>query len=625
MTNDTQKIELHRHLGLIDVFCISAGAMISSGLFILPGIAFGMTGPSMFLAYSIAGLLTIPALLSKAELATAMPRAGGVYFYIDRSMGAAMGTLGGLAGWFSLSFKSAFALIGMGAFIALLLPGLSDFELRLAAAGCCAFFVAVNLLGAKHAGQAQIVMVMGLLVVLTIYVIAGVEHVDTTRFQPFQTGGIESFVATIGLVFVSFGGLTKVASVAEEVKNPGRNIVLGMMLAFGIVLGFYVAVTVVTIGLVDGPILSETLTPINLGAEVSMGSAGVAMVAIAAILAFISTANAGILAASRVPMAMSRDLLLPSSFDQVHEKRGTPTQAILVTGGAMIAVILLLDLEGLVKTASTLKLMLFLLVNVAVIVMRESRLQNYRPSFKSPFYPWVQILGIIASTVLIAAMGMMQIVMTAGFVLISLAWYAIYGRRKRSSRASALIHVVERIAGRDLTSGSLGSELSDIIRERDGIGEDRFDRLVKGCIVLDLEGPTELEDFVRKSASHMADKVGLSEEDFVAQIMERERDTSTALTPTLAIPHAVIEGESRFEMLIARCKEGVNFSDKAPKVQTIFVLMGSPDERNFHLQALMAIAQVAQEPKFHARWLRASDEADLKDLLLLSRRARRNT
>ena len=75
--------------------------MISSGLFILPGVAFGLTGPSMCLAYLLAGLLTIPALLSKAELATAMPKAGGVYFYIDRSMGPAMGTVGGLAGWFS--------------------------------------------------------------------------------------------------------------------------------------------------------------------------------------------------------------------------------------------------------------------------------------------------------------------------------------------------------------------------------------------------------------------------------------------------------------------------------------------------------------------------------------------
>ena len=615
--------ELHRHLGLLDIFCISSGAMISSGLFILPGIAFGLTGPSMALAYFIAGVLTIPALLSKAELATAMPRAGGVYFYIDRSMGAAMGTVGGLAGWFSLSFKSAFALIGMGAFIALLLPGLSDFELRLAAAACCIFFVVVNLLGAKHAGRMQIVMVLGLLVVLVIYIFAGVSHVNMNNYTPFQTGGFEGLMTAIGLVFVSFGGLTKVASVAEEVQNPGRNLVLGMGIAFVVVLAFYVAVTLVTIGLVDGPALSETLTPINLGAEVSMGTAGVVMVTVAAILAFISTANAGILAASRVPMAMSRDALLPQQFDHVHETRGTPTLAVLFTGASMVAVILLLDLEGLVKTASTLKLLLFGLVNVAVIMMRESRLQNYRPSFKSPLYPWVQLIGILASIVLIAAMGTLQIVLASTFVLISLGWYFVYGRRAQSERISALVHVVERIAGRDLSSGTLNSELSEIVRERDGIGEDRFDRLAHTCPVLDIEGPCQLEEFVSMAAEELAERLGLSQQNFVEQILERERDTSTALSATVAIPHAVIEGENRFEMLVARCRKGVYFSEEAPAVKTIFVLLGSPDERNFHLQALMAIAQIAQMSDFEQQWQRATSESDLRDILLLSDRSRR--
>ena len=623
MNPSKKTASLHRHLGLLDVFCISTGAMVSSGLFILPGIAFGLTGPAIVMAYLLAGLLTIPALLSKAELATAMPRAGGVYFYIDRSMGPAMGTLGGLAGWFSLSFKSAFALIGMGAFIALLLPGLTDMELRLAAAGCCVFFVMVNLLGAKHAGRLQIVMVLGLLVVLTIYVIAGIEHVQLSRFKPFTTGGTEGVLAAVGLVFVSFGGLTKVASVAEEVHDPGRNLVLGMLIAFAVVLGAYGAVTFVTVGLVDGDALAATLTPLNLGAEVSMGAGGVAMVAIAAILAFVSTANAGILAASRVPMAMSRDSLLPDSFDQVHERRGTPTLAILVTGGFMIGVILLLDLEGLVKTASTLKLLLFMLVNVAVIVMRESRIQNYRPSFKSPLYPWVQVMGILASIVLIVAMGMLQIILASSFVLISLAWYFIYGRRMQSERTSALIHVVERIAGRDLTSGTLGSELSEIVRERDGLGEDRFDLLMRASPVLDLEGPHHLEEFVSKVSEHMSETVGISKEELVEQFLERERDTSTALTANLAIPHVVVDGEERFEMLVARCKAGVYFSEEAPAVETIFVLLGSQDERNFHLQALMAIAQIAQQPDFRKRWGRAASEADLRDIILLSHRPRR--
>ena len=625
MSKETgQSSTLHRQLGLLDVFCISSGAMISSGLFILPGVAFGLTGSSMCLAYFLAGILTIPALLSKAELATAMPKAGGVYFYIDRSMGPAMGTVGGLAGWFSLSFKSAFALIGMGAFIALLFPQLTDFQLRLAAAGCCIFFMGLNLFGAKHAGRMQIVMVSGLLVVLTIYVIAGVGHVEPAKFKPFQTNGLEGLMMAIGLVFVSFGGLTKVASVAEEVENPGRNLVLGMLLAFVIVVSFYVAVTVVTVGLVDGAALAETLVPLNLGAKVSMGAGGVAMVTVAAILAFISTANAGILAASRVPMAMSRDSLLSRKFDHVHEHRGTPTLAILVTGGCMVAIILLLDLEGLVKTASTLKLLLFMLVNVAVIMMRESKIQNYRPSFKSPLYPWVQIFGILASLVLIAAMGITQLVLASAFVLLSLGWYAFYGRRTRLKRTSALIHIIERMSGRDPACNSLGSELSDIVRERDGIEEDCFDRLVDTCPVLDIKGPCTLEEFLEKASKHLAVTLGMSQDEFIKLYLDREKQNSSIISQTIAIPHIIINEEKRFEMLIARCEEGIHFSDKTPAIETVFMLASSPDERNFHLQALMAIAQIAQKGDFRQEWLNANSERDLRDILHLAHRVRRS-
>lgn len=118
----TDQCGLKRDLGLLDVFCIASGAMISSGLFILPSIGFSKAGPAVIVSYIIASLLVIPAMLSKAELATAMPKAGGTYFFIDRSMGPMMGTIGGFAAWFSLAFKSAFALLGIGIFAMLINP-----------------------------------------------------------------------------------------------------------------------------------------------------------------------------------------------------------------------------------------------------------------------------------------------------------------------------------------------------------------------------------------------------------------------------------------------------------------------------------------------------------------------
>ncbi|MDY0169165.1 MAG: amino acid permease [Thermoguttaceae bacterium] len=99
-------MKLKRNLGLLDVFCIASGAMISSGIFVLPGLAHAQAGPAVVVSYFLAGLLASVGLLNVAELATAMPRAGGDYFFVTRTLGPAVGTIGGLLTWFSLSLKS---------------------------------------------------------------------------------------------------------------------------------------------------------------------------------------------------------------------------------------------------------------------------------------------------------------------------------------------------------------------------------------------------------------------------------------------------------------------------------------------------------------------------------------
>ena len=99
MEKENKTGNLKKELGLLSLFVIASGAMISSGLFILPGIAYAKSGPAVLISYIIASLLVLPAMLSKAELATAMPKAGGTYFFIERSMGPMMGTIGGFAAW----------------------------------------------------------------------------------------------------------------------------------------------------------------------------------------------------------------------------------------------------------------------------------------------------------------------------------------------------------------------------------------------------------------------------------------------------------------------------------------------------------------------------------------------
>jgi len=613
-------MELKRSLGLLDVFCVASGAMISSGLFILPGIAYVQAGPAVALSYLLAGLLAMTGMLSEAELVSAMPKAGGSYFYVTRAMGPAVGTVDGLLTWLSLSLKTAFALIGMAAFTSLIL----DVGIHVVAAVLCLVFVTLNIVGVRHAGRTQVALVTALIGVLVFYIIRGLPAVSVHRFEPFAPHGMLGVFSTAGLVFVSYGGLLKVTSIAEEVKDAGRVGPLGMTLSLLVVGLLYVLVVFVTVGVLGNGLGTTpenySTTPISDGAAAFMGRSGRILLSIAAILAFVSTANAGIMAAARYPLALSRDDLLPKVFGKVHRRFKTPYFSIIVTG-AIIFGSLWLKLPVLAKAASTVLILTFVFSCLSVIILRESRLQNYQPQFRAPLYPWLQIVGIGGLALLVVEMGLPVLATVGVLILAGLFVYWFYGRI-RTTREFALLHLIERITARELTAHMLETELKEIIRERDEITIDRFDRIIENCTVLDIEERMTLEEFFERAAGALCDRLGMKKEDLLGRLRDRERESSTALTPTLAIPHVIIDGEGAFDILLARCREGVEFSESAPGVHAIFVIAGTRDERNFHLKALAAIAQIVQHPRFEERWLRARDSETLRDIILLGQRPR---
>ncbi len=619
-------MKMKKELGFIELFCIASGTMISSGLFILPGIVYLDIGPSTFVAYIIGSLMIIPAMLSKCELATAMPKAGGTYFFIDRSMGAGLGTLGGLASWFALCFKTAFALLGIGAFVTYISPNISLFEIKLIAGGFCILFGIINLFSSKHAGNLQTILVIGLILVLILFIIMGISEVDIKNLTPFLKEGKNNYdlLAAAGLIFISYGGLTKIASVAEEVKNPAKNIPLSMISSYLVVSVLYGLVVFVTIGVLGDELIPKgvpTLTPISDAAAVFMGDWGKYLLAFGAVLAFISTGNAGILTASRVPMAMSKDNLLPSVFANLHPKFKTPFAGIIFTTSFMLIIILFLELKDLVKTASTIMILLFASVNIAVIIMRESGIQNYRPKFKSPFYPWVQIIGVIVYILIIIDMGKIPLTITGIFLFVGLLWYWIYGRI-HANRESAMLHLVNRITAKEIRSKFLNTELKNILFERDEIEEDRFDKLIKNASILDLPKMEKMEDAFAEIAKKISSDIELPEKEIYDLLIKREQDTSTIIAPGLAIPHLILPGKQKFDICLVRSSQGVLFDKEKEPVQIMFVLAGTMDERNFHLTALMAIAQMVQNQTFIKKWLKSKTIEDLRDVILLAERTR---
>ncbi|MBN1154728.1 amino acid permease [candidate division KSB1 bacterium] len=608
--------KLHKDLGLTHVFTIASGAMIGSGLFILPGMAHAMAGPGVIFSYVLAGLLATTGALSIAELATAMPKAGSDYFFIMRGFGAATGSIAGMLSWFSLSLKSAFAIVGMATFVNMILhlPGL------LSGAILTVFFIALNILGVREAARMQIIIVFGLLLILVVYVVIGFPQTSAELLIPFAPYGMIPIVSTAGFVFVSYGGLLKVASIAEEVRNPGRNMPLGLALALILVTLLYALTVMVTSGLVEDAVLDNSLTPISDGGRVLMGQFGFVIMSIAAILAFVSTANAGIMASSRYLLALGRDDLLPSTLSKISSRFRTPHVAILVTG-TLILLSLFLKLNVLVEAASCVLMLTYILSCLAVIVLRESGLQNYRPTFKSPLYPWVQIVGILGIGFVLFELGITAFIISAGLILIAFLTFWFYGR-EGVERESALLHLVARLTDRQLVHGALEEELKQIIRDRDKIVVDRFDRLVENAVILDITEPMSKDDFFNLVAEHLSPRLRMKPKRLARCLQRREAETSTVLSPFLAVPHLIVDSEKCFDLLIVRAHKGIEFNDEAREVHAVFVLAGSADERNFHLKALSAIAQVVQEKKFEERWWAAKNEQGLRDVILLSTRSR---
>ncbi|ACV46877.1 MULTISPECIES: amino acid transporter [Halomicrobium] len=415
--------QLERDLGLPTVLAISVGAMIGSGIFILPALALKTAGPSVVLAYLLAGILVVPAALSKSEMATAMPEAGGTYLYIERGMGPLFGTVAGVGTWFSLAFKGGLALVGGVPYLLILF----DLPVKPVALGLAAVLILVNLLGAKQTGRLQVAIVVVMLAALSWFVVGSGGSVQQANFQPFYADGLSGLLAATGLVFVSYAGVTKVASVAEEVENPDRNIPLGILGSLAFTTLLYVLIVAIIVGVTDAGVVAGSATPVAEAAAATLGEWGVWAVVLAAILALISTANAGILSSSRYPFAMARDGLVPTSLAEVSERFGTPSLSISLTGIVLLALIAFVPVLEIAKLASAFQILVFVLINVAIVAFREGE-GDYEPSFESPLYPWMQVAGVLSGTVLLTQMGPVAIVGAVVITVGSVLWYVLYAR-----------------------------------------------------------------------------------------------------------------------------------------------------------------------------------------------------
>ncbi|MGQ9750029.1 amino acid permease [Desulfosoma sp.] len=607
---------LAKRLGVLDIFCIAVGTMMSSGIFILPGLAYAKAGPAVVVSYFLAGCLMTSAALSTIELVSAMPKAGADYFFIARAMGPAVGTVVGLLSWFALTLKSAFALVGVWAFTEKFFP----FDTRLLVVAVAVFFTVVNLWGTKGSSLLQTVFVLVLLGLMSSYVLKGFSDVHVHYFVPFAPQGWNAIVSTAGFVFVSYGGLLQITALAEEVKNPSRTIPLGLLSAVSATILIYCLMILVICGVLDPGTLIHSLTPISDAARVFMGRPGEIALTVAAMVAFLTTANGGLLSASRYLVSLSRDELLPTFFGRVHAKKQTSMPAVLITGAFLIG-FFFLSLESLVKTASMVVLLTQALASACVVILRESRIHNYQPTFRAPLYPWLQLASLGGVVLLLAEIGMQTLLIGLIFVAAALIFFWFYGRVKQE-REYALLHVLERLSARRVVRHALESELKEIIRERDELCLDRFDHIIETAEVIDLSKPCEPEALMEQLQSVLAAR-GLKG---ILSLKDLNGESGAVrfveMFPGVGIAHTPVGDAHLFDVVLVRSREGIRFPWAEFPVHALFFFLVGAEEQQFHLKAVAALAQVVQDPKFDARWRHARSAQALKDIILLADRRR---
>lgn len=422
-----------RRLGLFSVITISLSSMVGGGIFILPGVGFEVTGPSLYIAFLLAALCILPAAMSKAELATAMPTSGGTYVYMDRTFGPLVGTVSGLGLFLSILLKASFSLVGVGAYFSTL----SNVPLLPTVMSFLVVIVILNLLGVGKVSSILTTILFVSLFALASLTLASIPAFDVQNMEPLFPKGKEGLFSATALVFVSFAGVTKIAAIAEEVIEPEKNLPRGILASLVIVTIIYCSISLILSGHFTAETLGGDLKPIHTLATKVGGPLAASIFSIIAIFCMVNVSNAGILAGSRFPFAMARDSLLPGIFGKLQKKLLTPVNSIILSGAIIAGVLLFLDVTKIAKLASAFMIIIYVMENLAVIVLRETRTQWYKPAYRSPFYPVLQSFGVISGLALLFAMGQIVLLAVTAISIPGVLLFIFYGA-KRTNRKGVL-------------------------------------------------------------------------------------------------------------------------------------------------------------------------------------------
>jgi len=434
-----EKIKLHRTMGLRDMVALGIGGTIGGAIFVLVGLMIDQAGPlGAFISFALAFLVMALVMLPYAELASRYPLAGGGYAFVQVMLGRHWGFLMGWIYAGSWLFIGSYVTLGFGGYfhqvLSRVMPRVGGAPPLVSTLLLILVIVSINLAGGKFFGRVQKVIV--LLVAATLVAggiaglysaIAGLHGATLSHFSFVFPHGVGGILGMAPLAFLALSGFDMVATTGEEVKRPQRTLPLAIFLTLGSVLLLYLLVTAATAGVLAGHEQLSTKTPLADAARRLFGGMGQQLIAFTAALTTAATANAVLVATSRVVFAMARDGLLPRFLARVHSSTKVPWVAILVNG-ALLALLALSNAIGLLATVgSFLYILQFVLLLIALMVVRHR--SRTAPSFRTPAPALVLPLALGGCLLLVVATlytsGPGGIGTSLGWLMLGLLAYAI--------------------------------------------------------------------------------------------------------------------------------------------------------------------------------------------------------
>lgn len=448
---DQSRKHLKREMGLPSLVMLAIGAIVGAGVFVLIGLGAGAAGPALILAFLFNGIIALIVGASYAEMIAAVPKTGAVYHWVKDGVNQGAGFFAGWISWFAQTSACALYSMAFASFTVELYQTVSGNDLEQTASlefalatVAIAVMIVVNFRSADVTGKAEIILT-GIKLALLLAVIAfGLSVLfgkpqPTAAFEPFMPRGITGVLAAMGLTFVAFEGYEIITQAGEEARDPGRNIPRAIFISLAVVIVVYILTAIVMIGASDPPEGTPAWKYVGQLGELgfiesahSFVPYGKRILLVAGMASTASALNATLFSSTRMAFAMGRDGAFPSMFAKLHQSNGTPYVAILFGGFIMIAMAGLLPIKDVAASADIMFLLLFVLVCITVIRFRKLKPNLERP-FKSPFFPVLQITGIVGGLALSLALYHLSPLawITAGiWFFVGALLYWLYSRQR---------------------------------------------------------------------------------------------------------------------------------------------------------------------------------------------------